>query len=114
MVVAARSGGVDDLTIGKDPANGQKSILAGGRRDARSPSGDATADRSRSRVPCFWTFSVGVDSSSLDAFGRSEPHRRIITGAPATHGETPVRVLPDNGSRTPMAWEHMKAPLHPR
>ena len=104
VVVGACPDGVDDLTIGKDPYQRSKIDFAGGRRDARSSLGEATADRSRSRVPGFWTFSVGVDSSSLDAFAVPNRTEGSSQGS-GRSGETQFEFFPITGHRLPMTWE---------
>jgi hypothetical protein len=62
----------------------------------------------------FWTFSVWEDRASLDAFARSDPHRRIIQRLRPVMRETRFEFFPLNGSQLPMTWDQMKAPVEAR
>ena len=59
----------------------------------------------------FWTFSVWENRAALDAFARSDPHRRIIERLRPLMGPTKFEFFALAGSRLPMTWEQMKAPL---
>jgi quinol monooxygenase YgiN len=59
----------------------------------------------------FWTFSVWEDRASLEAFARSDPHRRIIQRLRPLMGETRFEFFPVRGSQLPMTWDQMKAPI---
>jgi heme-degrading monooxygenase HmoA len=59
----------------------------------------------------FWTFSVWEDRASLEAFARSDPHRRIIQRLRPVMGESRFEVFPVAGSQLPMSREQMKAPV---
>jgi len=62
----------------------------------------------------FWTFSVWQDRSSLDAFARSDPHRKIINRLRPLMGKTQFEFFPIAGHTLPMTWEQRKAPLRPQ
>jgi hypothetical protein len=59
----------------------------------------------------FWTFSVWEDRASLEAFARSDPHRRIIQRLRPVMGESRFEFFPVPGSGLPMSRAQMKAPV---
>jgi hypothetical protein len=59
----------------------------------------------------FWTFSVWVDRSSLDAFAASDPHRRIIRRLGPLMSQSRFEFFPITGSALPVGWEAMKKPV---
>ena len=59
----------------------------------------------------FWTFSVWENRAALNAFAGSDPHRRIIERLRPLMAATKFEFFGLLGSRLPMTWEQMKAPL---
>jgi heme-degrading monooxygenase HmoA len=62
----------------------------------------------------FWTFSVWENREALDAFARTDPHRRIIERLRHLMEPTHFELFPLSGRQLPMTWEQMKAPVRPR
>ncbi|MHB1517870.1 MAG: antibiotic biosynthesis monooxygenase [Acidimicrobiales bacterium] len=60
----------------------------------------------------FWTFSVWEDQASLDAFARSDPHRRITARLKAHMGNSRFRFVEVDGSDLPWSWAQVVASLH--
>ena len=63
------------------------------------------------RKKTFWTFSVWETREDLDAFARSDPHRRIINRLRPRMGQTRFEFFSLVGEQLPMTWTQMKAPL---
>lgn len=59
----------------------------------------------------FWTFSVWGDEEHLDAFARSDPHRRIIARLRPLMGQTRFATSTMTGSNIPSGWVERKAPV---
>jgi hypothetical protein len=59
----------------------------------------------------FWTFSVWDDQASLDTFAATDPHRRIIRQLQPRMENTRFEFFEIAGSRLPMSWDQMKAPV---
>jgi hypothetical protein len=59
----------------------------------------------------FWTFSVWTDRTSLDMFAAAEPHARIIQRLRPRMDKTRFEFFAIAGSRLPMTWNEMKAPV---
>jgi hypothetical protein len=59
----------------------------------------------------FWTFSVWADRESLNSFAAADPHRRIIRRLAPLMGETRFEFFEISGSRLPMTWDQMSAPV---
>ena len=56
----------------------------------------------------FWTFSAWADQASLDAFARSDPHRRITQRLAPVMGPTRFETLTMAGSRLPLPWPEIQ------
>jgi heme-degrading monooxygenase HmoA len=56
----------------------------------------------------FWTFSAWADQASLDAFARSDPHRRITRRLAPFMGETRFETLTVAGERLPLGWPEIQ------
>src|SRR5262249_49050214 len=59
----------------------------------------------------FWTFSVWQDQASLDAFASADPHAAIIARLRPLMGQTRFEFFQIPGSRLPLTWDQMKAPV---
>lgn len=59
----------------------------------------------------FWTFSVWEDQASIQAFARSDPHRRITARLAPHMGQTRFRTFTLRGDRLPMTWDEMTTPV---
>jgi heme-degrading monooxygenase HmoA len=56
----------------------------------------------------FWTFSAWQDQAALDAFARSDPHRRITRRLAPVMGETRFETLTVPGARLPLRWPEIQ------
>jgi hypothetical protein len=88
-----------------------RDALAIRRQLAQAPGLVGYALDARLGAKTFWTFSVWEDRASLEAFARSDPHRRIIQRLRPVMGDSRFEFFPVRGSQLPMTWDQMKASI---